>query len=216
MPRFRPYIVGIAGGTASGKTTLARTIADTLGRDRVSLVDADSYYRDLKKLPVEKRGHINFDHPYALDAELLREHIKTLKKNRPVEKHEYDFEQNTRARKKSIIQPLPLVIVEGILIFALKELRRLFDLKAYIDEAPDIRLVRRMLRDTRERGRSVENVADQYMNNVRPMHEMFVEPSKAHADIILSNGNGVDGFIDHLQSLLQQRNAAKGGKHAKK
>jgi uridine kinase len=204
MNQIKPFIVGIAGGTGSGKTTLAKKIAETLGNDTVTLIDADSYYRDLSHLSLHQRHQINFDHPDALDTPLLVDHIKTLKKGSPIKKHIYDFTIHTRTEETVTVAPKPVILVEGILIFALEDLCRLFDLKVFMDEDDDIRLLRRIQRDINERGRSIEMVAEQYLQNVRPMHEKFVEPSKKAADIVTRSFDSAEDVIKLLRGVVKR------------
>jgi uridine kinase len=204
MNQIKPFIVGIAGGTGSGKTTLAKKIAETLGNDTVTLIDADSYYRDLSHLSLHQRHQINFDHPDALDTPLLVDHIKTLKKGSPIKKHIYDFTIHTRTEETVTVAPKPVILVEGILIFALEDLCRLFDLKVFVDEDDDIRLLRRIQRDINERGRSIEMVAEQYLKNVRPMHERFVEPSKKAADIVTRSFDSAEDVIKLLRGVVKR------------
>ena len=198
-----PFIVGIAGGTGSGKTTVAAGLAVALGPEQVTLIDADSYYRDLSHLPVHERHHINFDHPDSLDLTLLTDHLRKLKSNKPVTKNVYDFTTHTRSNQTVVIEPAPVIIVEGVLIFVPEELRDLFDLKVFLDEDADVRLVRRIRRDMAERGRTVESVARQYLEQVRPMHAHFVEPTKKYADIIYGPGATPDHAIAQLSSIVQ-------------
>ncbi len=164
-------------------------IARSLGDATVSVIDADAYYKDLTHLPLQHRHQINFDHPDALDAGLLAAHIQRLRQGLPVQKNIYDFATHCRCCDTVLIEPKPIVVVEGMLIFAVPVLAGLFDLKIFVDEDPDIRLLRRIMRDMRERGRTIEMIADQYRSFVKPMHEQFVEPAKAHADIILRQGS---------------------------
>jgi len=200
-PPRRPFIVGIAGGTASGKSTFARLVAEQLGSETVSIIDADAYYHPLDHLPIEARHSVNFDHPDAMDIQLLRTHVQQLKCDQPVEKPVYDFSQFTRLPRTQPIKPLPIVIVEGMLIFAVESLYKLFDLRIFIDEDADIRLVRRMLRDTRERGRTVELLADQYLNHVRPMHDAYVAPSRDIANIVVKHTFNVADTVRKIQML---------------
>lgn len=204
MNQIKPFIVGIAGGTGSGKTTLAKKIAETLGNDTVTLIDADSYYRDLSHLPLHQRHQINFDHPDALDTPLLIEHIKILKQGFSIKKHIYDFTTHARKKETVTVGPTQIILVEGILIFALEDLCRLFDLKVFVDEDDDIRLLRRIQRDINERGRSIEMVAEQYLKNVRPMHERFVEPSKKAADIVTRSFDSAEDVIKLLRGVVKR------------
>lgn len=206
----RPLIIGVAGGSGSGKTTVARAIIDPLDLDAV-LIDADAYYRDLAHLSLEERKQINFDHPDALDIPLLADHLARLAKGQSIEKPTYDFVAHTRAARTVVVDPRDVVLVDGILIFADSRLRPLFDIKVFVDVAGDVRFIRRMRRDTLERGRRLEDVIDQYLGTVRPMHLEFVEPSKRHADVILPEGGrnaiGIEMIRARVESELQRRQA---------
>jgi len=171
-------VVGIAGGTGSGKTTLADIILERIGRDRIAYLPHDAYYRDQKDLPFEERAKVNYDHPDSLETELLIEHIHQLNREQVVEMPVYDFTTHSRKQKTVRVEPKPVVLVEGILIFVEKELRKLFDMKIYVDTDADIRFIRRLTRDIEERGRTVQSVINQYLKTVRPMHLEFVESSK--------------------------------------
>lgn len=188
---YRPVIVGIAGGSASGKTTMARAIIENLGEEHISFIGHDNYYKNLHHLSLEDRGKVNFDHPDSLDTSLLIDHVQQLKNGQEVHIPTYDFNTHSRTSVTLHIQPRKIILVDGILIFSEPELIRLMDLKIFVDTADDIRLIRRIGRDTRERGRSVESVIDQYMKTVRPMHDLYVEPSKRKADIIVPAGDGI-------------------------
>ncbi|MEE8060659.1 MAG: uridine kinase [Gemmatimonadales bacterium] len=206
-----PLIIGIAGGSGSGKTTVARAITEPLDLDAV-LIDADAYYLDLAHLSLEERKEVNFDHPDALDVELLADHIRRLGDGLPIEKPTYDFSQHTRAEETVIVEPRDVVLVDGILLFADVRLRSLFDIKIFVDVSSDVRFIRRMRRDIMERGRSLENVIDQYLGTVRPMHLEFVEPTKRYADIILPEGGnneiGIQMVRTRVEAEIQQRRAA--------
>ena len=199
-------VVGIAGGTGSGKTTLADLILKNVGRDKIAYLPHDAYYRDYKELPLEERAKVNYDHPNSLETELLIKHIDALVAGRAVDIPVYDF--TTHRRKQDIIrvEPKAIILVEGILIFVEKQLRELFTMKIYVDTDADIRFIRRMMRDIDERGRTVQSVIDQYLRTVRPMHLEFVESSKRYADIIVPEGGlnpvALDMVIARLQSLL--------------
>jgi len=181
-------IIGVAGGTASGKTTVVEAILDRVGRDRISHIPHDSYYRVLNHLPMEERAHYNFDHPDALDTHLLVQHLQELREGHPVEVPTYDFTTHSRRPETRTVYPRPVLIVEGILILTEPTLRELIDLKIYVDADADLRLIRRMNRDIHERGRSVDSVIEQYLATVQPMHLEFVEPSKRYADVIIPGG----------------------------
>lgn len=199
-------VVGIAGGTGSGKTTLAELILEAIGRDTIAYLPHDAYYRQHAELPLEERARINYDHPDSLETELLIEHIQQLGAGQPVEIPVYDFTLHNRKAETIHVKPQPVILVEGILVFVEKALRNLFDMKIYVDADPDIRFIRRLKRDIEERGRTVQSVIDQYTETVRPMHLEFVESSKRYADIIVPEGgfNSVasDMVIARLQSML--------------
>ena len=199
-------VVGIAGGTGSGKTTLSELILDNIGRDRMAYLPHDAYYRDRKDLPLEERAKLNYDHPDSLETELMVEHILQLKAGKPVEMPVYDFTTHSRKNATVHVAPKRLLLVEGILIFAEKPLRKLFDMKIYVDTDPDLRFIRRLTRDIEERGRTVRSVIGQYLQTVRPMHLEFVEASKRYADIIVPEGGlntvALDMAIARLQFLL--------------
>jgi len=202
-----PVIIGIAGGTGSGKTTVARSIYDRVGKDRIEWISHDSYYRNFDALTPEERHRINFDHPDSLETELLARHLDVLMKGSSVDVPVYDF--TTHARKPDEthrVEPRKVVIVEGILVLAEAELRKRIDIKLFVDTPADIRFVRRLMRDIRSRGRSLESVVEQYMTTVRPMHEEFVEPSKRYADLIIPEGGenmvAIDAIISRVEHLL--------------
>jgi uridine kinase len=180
--------LGVAGGTGSGKTTVARMILDGVGRDRIAFLAQDNYYRDVNWRTPDALEHHNFDHPNAIDAALLAEHLRDLKAGRPIELPVYDFVRHRRTERTTRIEPRPVVLIEGILLFADATIRELLDFKVYVDTDADVRLVRRIRRDMSERGRSVQDVLRQYMATVRPMHLEFVEPSKRWADVIVPEG----------------------------
>jgi len=199
--------IGIAGASGSGKTTLACSLQRLLGAERVALLHHDHYYRDLSMLPEVERAAINFDHPDALDSALLVEHLKALRDGNAVEVPRYDFRTHSRLPTGQWVQPAQIVIVEGILLLAVPELRDLCDVRIYVDADPDICLIRRIRRDMRERGRTFEQVVEQYLTTVRPMWRAFVAPSKRHADIIVPQQENqaalqllVAALNDHLQT----------------
>jgi uridine kinase len=202
-----PVIIGVAGGTGSGKTTVARAILDRAGTSQISLIQHDAYYRDLSELPLAQRAIFNFDHPDALDNDLLIAHLKALKAGRAIQMPIYDFTTHTRTRQTRSVGPNPVILLEGILIFADDALRPLMDVKIYVDTQADIRFIRRLQRDIAERGRTMESVVHQYLATVRPMHEQFVEPSKRYADIIIPEGGfnevAIDLIAARIKSLLE-------------
>jgi uridine kinase len=208
---MEPVVIGVAGGTGSGKTTVARAILQRVpmrtGTRRISLIQHDAYYKDLSDLPVAQRAMRNFDHPDALDNALLIEHLSKLKLGQAIEMPVYDFTTHTRTTQTHRVEPNRVVLVEGILIFSDEALRRLMDVKIYVDTHSDIRFIRRLQRDIAERGRTMESVIHQYLATVRPMHEQFVEPSKRHADIIIPEGGfnevAMDMIAARIKALLE-------------
>jgi uridine kinase len=207
-PRIAPLIIGVVGGSGSGKTTVSRAILDATGLG-AAFIDADAYYKDLGHLTLEERKQVNFDHPDALDNDLLIVHLQQLSQGIAIEKPTYDYAAHTRAEARVRVEPSEIVIVDGILLFTDPRLLALFDIKIFVDVADDIRFIRRMQRDMNERGRSVQDVVRQYMGTVRPMHLEFVEPSKRHADVILPEGGhnriGVEMIIARVLMELQRR-----------
>ena len=205
-----PLIVGVVGGSGSGKTTVAHAIAESVEGGAVVL-DQDAYYRDLAHLPLEERRRINFDHPDSIDTALFVAHLEALAAGEPVNKPTYDFAAHTRAAETVRIEPGRVVVVDGILLFVDPRLRRMFDLRIYVDVADDVRFIRRLLRDLTERGRSLESVIEQYLDTVRPMHLEFVEPSRRHADVIIPEGGqnrvGIEMILAHVQRELARRAA---------
>jgi len=197
-----PYCAGIAGGTGSGKTTLARRVRDLLGREMVTVVEADTCYRDLSLVPAPQRQLVNFDHPDALDIELLAGHLGELRRGRTVHTHTYDFTTHCRTERVISLLPRPVILVEGILVLACDPVARLLDLKVYIDERPSVRRERRLLRDVNERGRTHEMSSLQYANHVLPMHARYVEPSKHNADIILGSSDETGPLLEALRTVL--------------
>jgi uridine kinase len=209
----RPFFVGIAGGTGSGKTTVAHNLKDALPADRVTMIAHDSYYRDRSALPAEERAQINFDHPDALDNALLVAHLDDLAANREVVVPTYDFRTHTRLADGRRAKPAPVVIVEGILIFAEPRIRERFDVKIYVDTDVDIRVFRRLRRDLESRGRTFAQADEQYHLTVRPMHIEFVEPSRRWADILIPEGGNNAIALDLVVTKLREV-AAAGGIHA--
>jgi uridine kinase len=198
---MEPVVIGVAGGTGSGKTTVAREILRRAGTDQISLIQHDAYYKDLSDLPPAQRAMQNFDHPDALDNSLLIAHLRELKANRSVEVPVYDFTTHTRTRETLCVEPHRVILVEGILIFADAALRRLMDVKIYVDTDADIRFIRRLERDIAERDRTMDSVIRQYLATVRPMHQEFVEPSKRYADVIIPEG----GFNEVAMEMIAAR-----------
>ncbi len=199
--------IGVAGGTGSGKTTVAEAIVARIGADRIAYLQHDSYYRDLAGHDRHELAHHNFDHPNALESDLLAAHIAALKAGRAAEIPVYDFTRHVRTDRTRRVEPHRVVLVEGILLFAEPALRELFDIKIFVDTDADLRFIRRLRRDIRERGRSVESVVAQYMETVRPMHLEFVEPSKRWADLIIPEGGfnsvALDVVCAQLEALVQ-------------
>jgi uridine kinase len=198
-------IIGICGGTGSGKTTIARAIVDTVGTEKVVLVEQDSYYRNLADMPLDERHQANFDHPDSIDSDMLVNHIMRLKQGLSVEMPVYDMVTHTRSDRIEIIEPKPIVVVEGILIFAEPRVLDLIDIRIFVDTPDDVRLMRRMRRDINERGRSWEGTLDQYERTIRPMHFEFVEPSKRHANVIVPEGSNSGITIELLCSLVREK-----------
>eukprot|EP01122_Echinamoeba_exundans_P001143 TRINITY_DN11107_c0_g1_i1.p1 TRINITY_DN11107_c0_g1~~TRINITY_DN11107_c0_g1_i1.p1 ORF type:complete len:220 (+),score=58.64 TRINITY_DN11107_c0_g1_i1:86-745(+) len=209
-----PFVIGIAGGSGSGKTTIADAIVKLIGRERIAFLHHDNYYRDLSHLPIEERAKNNFDHPNSLETELLVEHVKQLKEGKTAKVPVYDFKHHSRvADQFEPEEARPVIIVEGILIFADPVLRDILDIKIFVDTDPDLRFIRRMERDIRDRGRTVESVVAQWYATVRPMHMQFVEPSKRYADVIVPEGGyntvAIDMIAAHMNSLLAQHHITK-------
>jgi len=204
MDKREPLIVGIAGGTGSGKTTIAQVLLQRVGPQRISFLPHDAYYRDQTDMTPEERARVNFDHPDALETDLLIRHLRQLKKWEPVDMPVYDFTTHTRTRQTVRVEPSMVIMVDGILIFAEPQLRQLFDVKIFVDTDPDIRFIRRLQRDIAERGRSLEFVIRQYMETVRPMHLEFVEPSKRYADVIIPEGGWNTVALDMVAARLEE------------
>ncbi len=198
-------IIGISGGTGSGKTTVANRILETVSAKDVVFIQQDSYYRNLKDLPLDYRQLANFDHPDAIDNDLLVNHVKKLKAGEPVELPIYDFRAHTRLNDTLRIEPKPIVIVEGILIFSDPRLLEQMDVKVFVDTPDDVRFIRRLKRDLAERGRTVDSVIEQYLATVRPMHMQFVEPSKRYADVIIPEGGHNIVSIDLISGKIRER-----------
>jgi uridine kinase len=202
-----PIVIGIAGGSGSGKTTVAQEVLSRVGAEKISFLSHDSYYKDFGNLSFSQRSEINFDHPDSLETSLLINHINQLKSINPIELPIYDFKTHSRTAKTILIEPQPVILVDGILIFAEPDLRDMFDVKIFVDTDPDIRFIRRLQRDITERGRTVNSVIHQYQQTVRPMHLKFVEPSKRYADVIIPEGGhnivAMDMVVARVRGLLE-------------
>lgn len=207
IERTSPIVIGIAGGSGSGKTTVAQEVLARVGAERIAFLPHDAYYCDFGNLSFSQRAEINFDHPDSLETSLLIDHIKQLKARKPVELPIYDFKTHSRTAKTILIEPQPVILVDGILIFAEPELRVMFDVKIFVDTDADIRFIRRLQRDISERGRTVNSVIVQYQQTVRPMHLKFVEPSKRYADVIIPEGGfnivAMDMVVSRVRALLE-------------
>jgi uridine kinase len=199
-------LIGIAGGTGSGKTTIADRIVEEIGTDNVVIIPLDAYYRDRNKLPLEEREKINYDHPSSFDIRLLIKHLRQLRGGKDVPKLHYDYVTHTREILPEKVLSKPVTILEGIMVLENENLRDMLDVKLYVDTDPDVRLIRRLRRDILERGRTFENVIKQYLGSVRPMHLEFVEPSKRHADVIIPEGGwnkvAIDMVVSKIRTLL--------------
>lgn len=197
--------IGIAGGTGSGKTTVVKAIIEELQHSGVSVISQDSYYRDLGHLTYEERTKINFDHPHSIDFDLLVEHLKALKNGEPVEQPVYSFTEHNRTEKTVTTKPKEVMIVEGILLLTHAELRKLLDIKIFVQTDSDERLIRRLKRDMQERGRDLEEILARYQNTLKPMHLQFIEPSKEYADIIIPYNRYNTVAVDMVRQIIRQR-----------
>ena len=201
-------VIGVAGGTGSGKSTLVKRLQEAFRNDDVVTLCHDYYYKAHPELTFDERTKLNYDHPAAFDTDILVEHIRTLKSNVPIEHPVYSFVDHNRTAERVLVKPSRVIIVDGILIFEHKELRDLMDIKVFVDTDADLRLARRILRDVCERGRTMHSVIDQYTTTVKPMHEEFVEPSKKHADVIIPEGGfnsvAVGMLIENIRSLISK------------
>lgn len=204
-----PLIIGLAGGSGSGKTTVAHTIMERVGGDRIAFVQHDAYYRDQSEMPLEQRTLVNYDHPDALETALLIRHLHDLRAGRTIQLPVYDFAQFTRTPQTTRIEPRPVILVEGILIYVDPALRSLFDIKIYVDAPSDLRFIRRLQRDMTERQRTPESVIRQYLETVRPMHIEFVEPTKRFADLIVPEGGfnvvAVDVIVARVRAMIETK-----------
>ena len=202
---MEPLLIGIAGGTGSGKTTVARRVYESLKGVNVVVIQQDAYYIDLSHLPLEERKKINFDHPSAFDSDLLIKHLQKLTRGQEIEKPIYSFTDYTRKEETEKVLPRDIIILEGILVLEEEKIRNLLDIKIYVDADEDERFIRRLVRDTKERGRSMESVIEQYLTVVKPMFLQFVEPSKRYADIVIPQGGLNDVAIDIIVSKIKSR-----------
>ena len=213
MPAVQPIVIGIAGGTGSGKTTVARALAEGLPLNSVALIDHDAYYRDRPELSFEERSRLNYDHPDSLDNELLITHLEALRAGQPAEVPIYDFVTHSRRPDRRRVESAPVIIIEGILVFVDERLRDLFDIKLFVDTDADLRVFRRIRRDIEHRGRSFASIREQYYRTVRPMHLQFVEPSKRWADLIIPEGGqnrvALDLILGKLARLFFEPSAAQ-------
>jgi len=200
---MEPIVIAVAGGTASGKTTVANEILRRVGAEHIACIPHDAYYRDLSHLPPSERAKVNFDHPDSLETDLLIQHVKDLRAGRAVEIPVYDFTNHTRTQRTRRVEPARVILVEGILVFVEPELRDLFDVKLYVDSDADERFIRRLRRDIEKRGRTVESVCEQYLGTVRPMHLEFVEPSKRYADVIIPGGGFNEVAIEMVAARVR-------------
>jgi uridine kinase len=208
-PGDKPIVFGVAGGTASGKTTVAEAILAAVGASQLAYLPHDAYYRDMIHLPLSERAKLNYDHPESLETELLISHVEQLIEGKSVEVPVYDFTEHRRTEQTRTVEPCPIILIDGILIFTNAELRELMDIKVYVDTDADVRFIRRMQRDMKERGRSLESVIEQYLGTVRLMHLEFVEPSKRYADVIVPFGGlnkvAMDMVVARLMVMLQEQ-----------
>ncbi|OEH91521.1 uridine kinase [Bacillus solimangrovi] len=206
--RKKPVVLGIAGGSGSGKTTVTRAIHKHFTGQSILVIEQDYYYKDQSDLPMEERLKTNYDHPLAFDNDLLIEHINQLLEYKPIQKPVYDYEMHTRSSDVIHIEPRDVIILEGILILEDERLRDLMDIKLFVDTDADLRIIRRMMRDIKERGRTIDSVIQQYVSVVRPMHEQFIEPTKRYADVIIPEGGknnvAIDLMVTKIQTILEE------------
>lgn len=205
----RPILIGITGGTGSGKTTVAKAIYESLPQKNICIIEQDSYYRDQKHLSFEERTKTNYDHPLAFDTDLLLEHLNRLLDNKSVQKPIYDFSNHVRKEESIIVEPKDIIILEGIMILEDERLRDLMDIKIFVDTDADVRVIRRILRDLTDRGRTLESVITQYLGTVKPAHQQFIEPTKKYADIIIPEGGhnkvAIDIVVAKVKSIISEK-----------
>ena len=205
---MKPLIIGIAGGSGSGKSTVARNVAQALHAETVAFIDMDAYYRNHAHLPLAERRRVNWDHPDAFDWELLVAQLMQLAAGESIEKPVYDFVSHTRSDQTVVVPPAEVVVIDGILLFTEQRVRELCDVKVFVDADADIRLIRRIKRDTNKRGRPLDEIIDQYLTTVQPMHLQFVEPSKRYADVIVPRGGHNSIAIEMIVAKIQRRLAS--------
>ncbi|WP_079509851.1 uridine kinase [Mesobacillus jeotgali] len=205
----KPVVIGVAGGSGSGKTSVTKAIYDSFKGHSILMIEQDYYYKDQSHLPMEERLKTNYDHPLAFDNDLLIQHIQRLLRYEAIEKPVYDYAIHTRSNEVVNVEPKDVIILEGILILEDERLRDLMDIKLYVDTDADLRIIRRLLRDIKERGRSMDSVIEQYVNVVRPMHNQFIEPTKRYADVIIPEGGhnhvAIDLMVTKIQTILEQK-----------
>jgi uridine kinase len=205
----KPVVIGVAGGSGSGKTSVTKSIYDSFKGHSILMLEQDFYYKDQSHLPFEERLKTNYDHPLAFDNDLLIEHIHKLLNHEAIEKPVYDYAVHTRSNQVIYVEPQDVIILEGILVLEDERLRDLMDIKLFVDTDADLRIIRRMLRDIKERGRSIDSVIDQYIGVVRPMHNQFIEPTKRYADVIIPEGGhnhvAIDLMVTKIQTILEQK-----------
>ncbi|MGM9951133.1 MAG: uridine kinase [Lysinibacillus sp.] len=203
----RPVVIGITGGSCSGKTSVTRAIYEVFREHSVVVIEQDYYYKDQSHMTFEERLETNYDHPLAFDTDLLIEHVNKLLNRQPIDKPVYDYVQHTRANEVIHVEPKDVIIVEGILVLEDERLRELMDIKLFVDTDPDLRIIRRIQRDIQERGRTADSVIEQYLTAVRPMHNMFIEPTKRYADVIIpeggDNGVAIDLMVTKIKTILE-------------
>lgn len=207
--RHKPLVIGVAGGSGSGKTSVTKAICDRFSDKTILVLEQDDYYKNQDHLSFEERLKTNYDHPFAFDNDLLIQHIKELLEQRPIEKPVYDYKRHTRSEEVILVEPKDVIIVEGILVLEDSRLRDLMDIKLYVDTDNDIRFIRRLVRDIKERGRNLDSVVEQYLNSVRPSHLQFIEPTKRYADIIIPEGGenfvAIDVIASKIETILSQK-----------
>lgn len=205
----KPVVIGVTGGSGSGKTSVTKAIYDRFQGHSILMLEQDYYYKDQSHLPYEERLKTNYDHPLAFDNDLLIEHIEKLLRYEPIEKPVYDYSMHTRSDEVIPVEPKEVIILEGILVLEDERLRNLMDIKLYVDTDADLRIIRRLMRDIKERGRSIDSVIEQYVNVVRPMHNQFIEPTKRYADLIIPEGGhnhvAIDLMVTKIQTILEQK-----------